>query len=415
MSDGKALNKLRSFNFKLKMLLEVTNNIITNMPVDQLIARFHDMLAKDLKINKVLIYIFQENTWKIILKYGVKPEDYDQIIPEHDFANIKDITVVYSGSDPKFSEFDFVIPLYNDDKIIAYMLMDDFEAEDDGMSPSIRNLQFFQTLTNFIIVSIQNHRLVEENMKQERFKKEMEMAAQMQNMLVPQGDIFANDKRICVESFYMPHFQVGGDYYDFDYLSKDEMFFCIADVSGKGLSAAILMSNFQASLKALFVPDMELPTLVKRLNRIVVKNSKGDRFITLFIGRYNFKTNTLRYINAGHNAPLLYNYATSEVVYLNTGCVGIGMLDEITALEEGCVHFDNDYKLLCFTDGVVELESDTDPDFGQNVVKKYIASNDNIKTSIRKIILMLDIQRSNTKLFDDITLLGIDFHVKTTK
>ncbi|MCR5456335.1 MAG: SpoIIE family protein phosphatase [Bacteroidales bacterium] len=408
---GGTLIKLRSFNFKLKMLLEVTNNIITNMPVEQLIERFHNMLAEDLKISKVLIYIFQENSWKIILKYGVKPQDYENIIPELDFESIKDITVVYSGSDPKFSAFDFVIPLYNDDKIIAYMLMDDMDAEDDGMSPSIRNLQFFQTLTNFIIVSIQNHRLVEENMKQERFKKEMEMAAQMQNMLVPKSDLFAGDNRICVDWFYMPHFQVGGDYYDFDYLSQDEMFFCIADVSGKGMSAAILMSNFQASLKALFVPDMDLPTLVNRLNRIVVKNSNGDRFITLFIGRYNFNTNTLRYINAGHNAPLLYNRATHEVKFLNTGCVGIGMLDEINHLEEGCIHFDHDHKLLCFTDGVVELASEDDPDFGQNVVNKCIATDNNIKSTIHNIIQMLDIQRSNTNLFDDITLLGIDFFV----
>ena len=411
MSDGKALNKLRSFNFKLKMLLEVTNNIITNMPVEQLIDRFHTMLANDLKINKVLIYIFQENSWKIILKYGVKPEDYDHIDPDRDFVSIKDITVVYSGSDPKFSAFDFVIPLYNDDKIIAYMLMDDFDAEDDGMSPSIRNLQFFQTLTNFIIVSIQNHRLVEENMKQERFKKEMEMAAEMQKMLVPKSDIFSGDNRIYVEPFYMPHYQVGGDYYDFDYLSKDEMFFCIADVSGKGMAAAILMSNFQASLKALFVSDMDLPTLVKRLNNIVVRNSNGDRFITFFVGRYNFKTNTLRYINAGHNAPVLYNRAARKVEYLKTGCVGVGMLDHIFNVEEGCIHFDSDCKLLCFTDGVVELESDGDPDFGQKVVVKCMTTDDDIKTTVNNIIQSLDIQRSNAKLFDDITLLGIDFHV----
>ncbi|MBO7438103.1 MAG: serine/threonine-protein phosphatase [Bacteroidales bacterium] len=415
MSDGKALNKLRSFNFKLKMLLEVTNNIITNMPVEQLIDRFHTMLAKDLKINKVLIYIFQENSWKIILKYGVTPEDYDRIVPERDFESIKDITVVYSGTDPKFSAFDFVIPLYNDDKIIAYMLMDDFDAEDDGMSPSIRNLQFFQTLTNFIIVSIQNHRLVEENMKQERFKKEMEMAAEMQKMLIPKSDIFKGDNRIYVEPFYMPHFQVGGDYYDFDYLSKDEMFFCIADVSGKGMAAAILMSNFQASLKALFVPDMDLPTLVSRLNSIVVKNSNGDRFITFFIGRYNFKTNELRYVNAGHNSPLLYNRKTRELSYLDTGCVGVGMVDEIVSLKEGVIKLDNDYKLLCFTDGVVELESDDDPDFGQKVVKNCVGEDTDIKTTISSIIKSLDIQRSNTKLFDDITLLGIDFYVNTTK
>ena len=413
MKGGKALSKLRSFNFKLKMLLEVTNNIITNMPVEQLIERFQDMLARDLKINKVLIYIIQDGEWKIILKFGVTPEDYIHIVPERDFADIKDITVIYSETAPKFKAFDFVIPLFNDDRPIAYMLMDDFEVvsedEDRGVSPSIRNLQFFQTLTNFIIVSIQNHRLVEDNMKQARLKKEMEMAAQMQTMLVPRSDIFANDNRISIESFYMPHYEVGGDYYDFDYLSPDEMFFCIADVSGKGMSAAILMSNFQASLKALFVPAMELKTLVKRLNSIVVKNSNGERFITMFICRYNFVTHTLRYVNAGHNSPLLYNRKTKQVSYLNTGCVGIGMIDDIDNLEEGYIHFENDYKLLCFTDGVVELANDNDPDFGQNVVCRCAESDDNIQYTIANVIKSLDIQRSNTNLFDDITLLGIDF------
>ena len=98
-------------------------------------------------------------------------------------------------------------------------------------------------------------------------------------------------------------------------------------------------------------------------------------------------------------------------MYLNTGCVGIGMLDEIVALEEGCIKFENNHKLLCFTDGVVELESDDDPDFGQKVVKKCVAEDTSIKTTIANIIQSLDIQRSNTKLFDDITLLGIDFYV----
>jgi sigma-B regulation protein RsbU (phosphoserine phosphatase) len=99
------------------------------------------------------------------------------------------------------------------------------------------------------------------------------------------------------------------------------------------------------------------------------------------------------------------------VKYLNTGCVGIGMLDEIIALEEGCITFENNHKLLCFTDGVVEFESAGDLDFGLNVVKKCVAQDTDIKTTIASIIQSLDIQRSNTKLFDDITLLGIDFYV----
>ena len=112
---------------------------------------------------------------------------------------------------------------------------------------------------------------------------------------------------------------------------------------------------------------------------------------------------------------MLYNRKTRELSYLDTGCVGVGMVDEIVSLKEGVIKLDNDYKLLCFTDGVVELESDDDPDFGQKVVKNCVGEDTDIKTTISSIIKSLDIQRSNPKLFDDITLLGIDFYVNTTK
>lgn len=410
MAEKGSTSRLKFSNFKLKTLLDITNAIVANLPVDQLIAQFQILLKEQLNINKVLIFFYQ-NDWKIILKSGVTEEDYANISPARDLESIKDITVTYSMSGENLSAFDFIIPILKDDKSIAYVLMDDIDGDEGGVSPSIKNLQFIQTITNIIIVSIQNHRLMEENMQQERIKKEMEMAAQMQNMLVPKSDVFNGEKNIRVESFYMPHFEVGGDYYDFGYIGDDEMFFCIADVSGKGMSAAILMSNFQASLKALFVPDMELTTLVMRLNSIIVHNSNGERFITLFIGRYNLKTHVLRYVNAGHNAPILYNCVTKSKQYLNKGCVGIGMLDEIEALEEGCITFENNHKILCFTDGLVELEKDGIPDFGQTVVEEYVATDYDIETTINKILQALDIKRSNTTLFDDITILGIDFFV----
>ena len=410
MAEKGSTSRLKFSNFKLKTLLDITNAIVANLPVDQLIAQFQILLKEQLNINKVLIFFYQ-NDWKIILKSGVTEEDYANISPARDLESIRDITVTYSMSGENLSAFDFIIPILKDDKSIAYVLMDDIDGDEGGVSPSIKNLQFIQTITNIIIVSIQNHRLMEENMQQERIKKEMEMAAQMQNMLVPKSDVFNGEKNIRVESFYMPHFEVGGDYYDFGYIGDDEMFFCIADVSGKGMSAAILMSNFQASLKALFVPDMELTTLVMRLNSIIVHNSNGERFITLFIGRYNLKTHVLRYVNAGHNAPILYNCVTKSKQYLNKGCVGIGMLDEIEALEEGCITFENNHKILCFTDGLVELEKDGIPDFGQTVVEEYVATDYDIETTINKILQALDIKRSNTTLFDDITILGIDFFV----
>ena len=172
------------------------------------------------------------------------------------------------------------------------------------------------------------------------------------------------------------------------------------------------MSNFQASLKALFVADMDLTTLVSRLNSIVVRNSDGERFITMFIGRYDFGTHVLRYINAGHNAPYLYNYNTGNTMTLSCGCTGIGMLDEFPVPpHEGIVELRDNSKLICFTDGVVEMERNGMPDFGENVVQQCAASPQDVDQTIKSLLNTLNIQRSNHSVRDDVTLLGIDFHV----
>jgi phosphoserine phosphatase RsbU/P len=98
---------------------------------------------------------------------------------------------------------------------------------------------------------------------------------------------------IKVTGFYHPHYEVGGDYYDCLKLSDTKTGFCIADVSGKGISAAILMSNFQASFRALFTADIDLELLIHKLNSIVVVNAAGEKFITFFVARYDSCSNLL--------------------------------------------------------------------------------------------------------------------------
>ena len=146
------------------------------------------------------------------------------------------------------------------------------------MSPVLKHLNFIQTISSIILVAIENIRLFSESLQQEALKKELELAARMQKILIPDNRTLPWNSCLKVKGFYYPHYEVGGDYYDCIRLSDNETGFCIADVSGKGISAAILMSNFQASLRALFTKDIGLPELLKKLNNIVtqmlrVKNS----------------------------------------------------------------------------------------------------------------------------------------------
>jgi sigma-B regulation protein RsbU (phosphoserine phosphatase) len=104
------------------------------------------------------------------------------------------------------------------------------------------------------------------------------------------------------------------------------------------MSAAILMSNFQANLRALFTYDISLDALIEKLNERVMHAANGEKFITLFVGKFNYKTLELQYINAGHNQPILYQKNKKEMTLLSKGCVGIGMIDEIPIIRKGSLH-----------------------------------------------------------------------------
>ncbi|NMB71075.1 MAG: serine/threonine-protein phosphatase, partial [Bacteroidales bacterium] len=203
---------------------------------------------------------------------------------------------------------------------------------------------------------------------------------------------------------------VGGDYYDCIRLSRDEVGFCIADVSGKGISAALLMSNFQANLRALFSHEISLTALVERLNERVMSSANGEKFITLFVAKYNYRTRELNFVNAGHNPPVLYHKESRKLVFLRSGCVGIGMLDEIPFIHHGSMLIEEPSKMICYTDGLVEVIDDTGVGFGTAVIEENIANDAPVAENINSIIESRRILSGSTAIFDDITILGIEFY-----
>jgi len=271
-----------------------------------------------------------------------------------------------------------------------------------------RSLEFVQTICNVISVAIENKRLFKENVQQEMFKRELEMAKEVQSMLIPSS--LPSDELYDFAAFYKPMRQVGGDYYDFIELNENEILFCVADVSGKGISAAILMANFQAYLRAM-APIMDnLSQLVTSLNDKVVQSAKGEKFITLFIAIYNNKTRQLRYVNAGHNPPILHSQKGNEL--LSKGTTGMGMLEVLYRLDVGEVLLAEDALLLCYTDGLVEQEDDSGADFGMEHLTDFIEENQSLNSSAlnQKLIDHLIQFKGKQPYIDDIALLTCRFH-----
>ncbi len=409
MASKSSIKRLKFCNFKLDALLEITNAINANFSVEEILKTYQDILLNDLNIGKVVVYALSNKKWEIKLQSGAKENEFSKISVTEDLLEHEDITTTSSTENKRLLSYDFIIPVFHDKDPIAYVLIGDVDEEKEGVSPTIKHLRFIQTLTNVIFVAIENKRLQEDSLKQERMKKEMELASKMQQMLIPDTSLFPKNDKISVDSFYLPHYEVGGDYYEFQKLSEDEYFFCVADVSGKGISAALLMSNFQASLKAFLNTEITLPMLVKKLNERVVESAQGEKFITVFVGNYNTKTRKLHYINAGHNPPFLYDKKTKQLHELKDGCPGVGMLDEIPFINEGKMHLPNPSKLICFTDGLTELENDQKEEIGLDELEKCMRNDLKVEQNFICLQTSLNLKKGNPALFDDITILGIDF------
>jgi sigma-B regulation protein RsbU (phosphoserine phosphatase) len=408
----KYYEKLELNEFKLNSLLEITKAINNNLSIDSILKIFEYILREQLGISKLILYANDSNQWNCILHFGSRGLN-KKINVQKELTHIKDITVIESSSIETLNSFDIVIPIFHKKTALAYLLIGDLDEELIAISPGIKHMPFIQTLASIIVVAIENKRFSLELIEQELDKKEMEMAAEMQKLLFPTN--LPNDENIDVAARYESKHLVGGDYYDFLSLNDNEYFFCIADVSGKGTSAALLMSNFQAKLRANIkynYRNISLKELVENLNEDVNNAAKGEKFITFFAGHYDKENKTLQYVNAGHNYPILIN--SKEKIFLNKGCIGLGMLEEIPKIEISKIQLKEDAILVCYTDGLVELENSSGVAFETDNLIKVVERNfeKTMNELDQKIFARLEEFKGSQDLMDDTAVLSCKFIVK---
>src|SRR5688572_1979287 len=200
----------------------------------------------------------------------------------------------------------------------------------------------------------------------------MELASNVQKMLIPEH--LPQSRFFELATVYKPHLTVGGDYFDFIQYDERRLAFCIADISGKGVSAAILMANFQAILQSLIYQYRDLETFVFALNQAVYRITRSDRFITLFIGELNLRNNTLQYINAGHYPPFLIQ--NGEITRLETGCTIIGAFETLPEIEMGEVKLEYPGIIFACTDGLTDVTNETGSYFDDNRINNVLQGSE---------------------------------------
>ncbi len=205
--------------------------------------------------------------------------------------------------------------------------------------------------------------LIEEQKKRQRLENEISIAREVQNQLFPQKMPVVPGVEL--EAICKAARSVSGDYYDFIQLSPTHLAIAVADISGKGISAALLMASLQAALRSQMLAagseSMSTAELVSRLNKHLVRNTGDDRFATFFIAVYDSATRTLRYTNAGHLPSFLIS--KDAALHLDIGGMVLGV-DEDCCYDEGRVSVPSDSLLVGYSDGLVEPENVYGEEFG---------------------------------------------------
>lgn len=409
MTDDKTRRvkgRLKQSNSKLNVLLEITNAINNNSSKHTLFNILKSVLIDELGIGQFALFTSDSVRWHASLYEGISPHQCRRINIKQLIIDYQDIGIISTSEENSTLEiFDVVVPVFHNEKALAYILLADFEGDRIEISPIIKHLRFIQTLVNIIVVALENKRLNKEQIKQIAIKKELELAQNMQSLLFPRS--LPNTKEITVEALYMPHSEVGGDYYDVVQLENGKTILCIADVSGKGMSAALLMANFQANLRALIQVSDDIEKLIELCNNKVIESANYEKFITLFLAIFDPNAATLTYINAGHQPALLLS--DNEVQYLRTGSTVLGMFDQLPNLKSHTIKLTPKTKLICFTDGITEMEDKEGNQLEAEGIRTLIAGKKSLKEINAALNDKIKAIKKQSKLSDDITLLGVEF------
>ena len=264
------------------------------------------------------------------------------------------------------------------------------------------HLKVLTTLASVAAIRVENARLVESRLQQERLERELQLAMEIQQRFQPTAPPLVSGYEFQGISF--PCYEIGGDYYDFIPRPDGRMVITLGDVSGKGTAAALLMSSLHAAIHAQTGSHDSLVETISAVNKYLAENIPPNRFVTLFYAELDPESGTLSFLNAGHNPPLIV-HAAGTVEQLAAGGLPLGIRPN-AEYREGRTQLQLGDVLVIYSDGVTEAASPSGEEFGPTrlyeVVQRNVeASAAGIRDCIESALTKFS---QGTQAADDITL-----------
>lgn len=265
------------------------------------------------------------------------------------------------------------------------------------------DIEYISSIASFAIISIENARLFNETLEKQKLEKDLETARNIQQNLLPNkipiSDTFE------VAAINLTAKMVGGDFYDVVKLDDNRLLVAIADVSGKGIQASLLMANLQAFLKSIYKQNYKLQEASNFLNDLVSENTTNGSFITFFWGILKLDSLEFTYVNMGHNPPLLVR--ENKITKLRKGGMILGVMETIIPYEYETVKLQKKDTIYLFTDGVTEAMNKKNEEYSDERFEELslkIADHDAQKI-LNNILADVDNHTSGAEQSDDITSL----------
>lgn len=412
-------HKLKSITdetLRLMAIVEIGKLLNSTLDLDRILSIILDTAIKNLSADRGTVYLMdyeKKELWSKVLQGDNIVEvrlPLGQGIAGHVAETGKKVMLRDVYKDPRFNpDFDrrtgyrtrtmLCMPMKNrnDQLIGVFQILN----KKDGYF-TLDDVKFLDTLSVDACIAIENARLHEASLEKERMEKELEVAATIQKMILPKEipQIPGYD----IAGLNVPSRQVGGDYYDVVYLPDGRVALVVADVSGKSIPGALLVSTLQASLRAYLEAPFDLARLVAKLNSIILTNSTTDKFITFFIGILDPPTGKFTTVNAGHNPPILVR--RNQVSHMKQGGIPLGMVEFNGYVSEEHALAGGDVVIM-FTDGVTEAANPDDEFYDDDRLERCSTSHADAGAAEIRTAIFDDLQKfvRGAEQSDDITLL----------
>lgn len=396
---------------KLKTLFELTNSYTVGLSRDEILKIFSHSVSGQMLIRTYMVAMRGESGKPITeLSLGIEMQNLSQgqqfqYELEKTFQ-VQTPTKIFNEDYPSLYlvGLRYIVPMRNNDKTIGVFLCDERVTK---QPLSETDLDFISLAAAQAANALEQSRLFKETLEVQAMERELQVAKEIQAALLPKTLPVLSGIELAARN--IPTKQVGGDYYDIMMLDEKHLFLGIADVTGKGTPAALLMANLQASIKAYmtaFNPQtFDLSKVVGKINNIIYENTPADKFITFFCAIINLQTRTMISVNAGHNPPYLLKQS-GVLQTLTKGGVILGVISTLMPYEVETTVLESGDVLLLFTDGVTEAMNTHREEFGEERLVEILKAHADKPASslIEKILEEISRFQPTGEQHDDLTL-----------